>query len=96
MSKPLFVGSYLQVTRWALGRKTNNNFHQMITYFFFLFRGRAIKDLLKTLIIHPLTTVTPTGMPSISPAAQLLLSGADRNMFTVGEGDDEVLRTCSF
>jgi len=53
-------------------------------------KGRAVRDLLKTIIIHPLTTVSSVGVPSISPAAQLLLSGVDKNMFTVGAGDVEV------
>lgn len=48
---------------------------------------------MKTLIIHPLNTAYPAGLPNISPAAQLLLSGADRNMFTVGAGDDEVTKS---
>jgi len=52
-------------------------------------KGRAVRDLLKTIIIHPLTTVSSVGVPSISPAAQLLLSGVDKNMFTVGAGDVE-------
>lgn len=56
-----------------------------------VFRGRSIKDLLKTLIIHPLTAARPAGVPNISPAAQLLLSGADRKMFTIGAGHDEVM-----
>jgi len=55
-----------------------------------IFRGRAVRDLLKTIIIHPLTTVSSVGVPSISPAAQLLLSGVDKSMFTVGAGDVEV------
>ncbi|KAJ7353843.1 hypothetical protein OS493_032118 [Desmophyllum pertusum] len=52
-------------------------------------KGQAIKDLIKTIVIHPLTTAQQTGAAGISPAAQLLLSGADRNMFTVGGREKE-------
>ncbi|XP_068758501.1 uncharacterized protein C12orf56-like [Montipora capricornis] len=53
-------------------------------------KGRSIKDLLRTLVIHPLTTGQSPGVPEISPAAKLLLSGANRNTFTVGSGDEEM------
>ena len=42
-------------------------------------------------MIHPLTTVEKAGTATISPAAQLLLSGADRGMFIVGAGEEEVI-----
>lgn len=50
-------------------------------------KGQAIKELLKCIVLHPLTTSQQPA--SISPAAQLLLSGADRNMFTVGDREKE-------
>lgn len=59
--------------------------------FYFIFRGQAIKDLLKTIVIHPLTTAQKATTATISPAAQLLLSGADRGMFIVGAGEEEVI-----
>ncbi|PFX30130.1 Uncharacterized protein C12orf56-like [Stylophora pistillata] len=50
-------------------------------------KGEAVKDLLKCIVLHPLTTSQqPVG---ISPAAQLLLSGADKNMFTVGDREQQ-------
>lgn len=52
-------------------------------------KGQAIKDLLKTIVIHPLTTAQKATTATISPAAQLLLSGADRGMFFVGAGEEE-------
>lgn len=56
-------------------------------------KGQAIKDLLKCIVLHPLTTSQqPVG---ISPAAQLLLSRADKNMFTMRnreQGTDKLLR----
>lgn len=52
-------------------------------------KGQAIKDLLRTTVIHPLTTAQKAAAATISPAAQLLLSGADRGMFIVGGGDEE-------
>ena len=61
-----------------------------ISYFFLIFRGQAIKDLLRTIVIHPLTTAQKAAQATISPAAQLLLSGADRGMFIVGAGEEEV------
>jgi len=44
-------------------------------------------------VIHPLTTVQNASTATISPAAQLLLSGADRGMFVVGAGEEEVIIT---
>ena len=41
-------------------------------------------------MIHPLTTAQKAAQATISPAAQLLLSGADRGMFIVGAGEEEV------
>ncbi|PFX12272.1 hypothetical protein AWC38_SpisGene23797, partial [Stylophora pistillata] len=50
-------------------------------------KGQAIKDPLKCIVLHPLTTSQqPVG---ISLAAQLLLSGADKNMFTEGDREQE-------
>jgi len=40
---------------------------------------------------HPLTTAQKAASATISPAAQLLLSGADRGMFIVGAGKEEVI-----
>ena len=40
---------------------------------------------------HPLTTAQNAASATISPAAQLLLSGADRGMFIVGAGKEEVI-----
>lgn len=55
------------------------------------FRGRPIKSLLRTLIIVPLTTgQVPGSGPDISPAAKRLLTGNNKNMFTVGSGHNEV------
>ena len=59
--------------------------------FHFIFRGQGIKDLLKTIVIHPLTTAQKAATSTISPAAQLLLSGADRGMFIVGAVEEEVI-----
>ena len=43
---------------------------------------------------HPLTTTQNAASATISPAAQLLLSGADRGMFIVGAGKEEVIIAC--
>ena len=43
---------------------------------------------------HPLTTAQNAASATISPAAQLLLSGASRGMFIVGAGKEEVIITC--
>lgn len=54
-------------------------------------KGRPIKSLLRTLIIVPLTTGQVPGSGSdISPAAKRLLTGNNKNMFTVGSGHNEM------
>lgn len=78
---------------WQYSALLTSRLANILNYIYFILRGQAIKDLLRTIVIHPLTTAQKAAAATISPAAQLLLSGADRGMFIVGAGDEEVIIT---